>query len=335
MPEHSVLIIGCGSIGERHLRCFQQSGRCRVTVCDTRPELLERITRDYAIPTSNDWRTASATAEVDIAVICTPAPSHVAIAQELLARGIHVLIEKPLSHSLQDVATLIASKNSSRCCAGVAYVYRVFPVLQAAHAFLKTDQLGTIRQATVISGQPFHLLRPGYSSTYYREHQSGGGAIQDALTHFANWMEGVLGPTLSLLCDCSHQVLPDVEVEDTVHIAARHESALVNYSYNQFQLPNETTIQFNAAGGSLKIEFHTQRWGVCLNAETDWTWHDCPVPERDAHFTAQAHAFMDAVEGKSPVPCTLEEAAQTLRFNLAALAASTSDQRVHCASLHA
>ena len=42
MSFHSVLIIGCGSIGERHLRCFLQTGRTRVTACDTNQSLLER-----------------------------------------------------------------------------------------------------------------------------------------------------------------------------------------------------------------------------------------------------------------------------------------------------
>ena len=37
---HSTLIIGCGSIGERHLRCFQKTGRSSVIACDTNPALL-------------------------------------------------------------------------------------------------------------------------------------------------------------------------------------------------------------------------------------------------------------------------------------------------------
>ena len=43
----SILIIGCGSIGERHLRCFQKTGRCTVTACDTNPALLAAMRERY------------------------------------------------------------------------------------------------------------------------------------------------------------------------------------------------------------------------------------------------------------------------------------------------
>ncbi|MBL9211920.1 MAG: Gfo/Idh/MocA family oxidoreductase, partial [Opitutaceae bacterium] len=73
----SVLVIGCGSIGERHLRCFQRTGRCRVTACDTNAALLERIARTYAVPALSDPETALATGDFDAVVICTPAPFHI------------------------------------------------------------------------------------------------------------------------------------------------------------------------------------------------------------------------------------------------------------------
>lgn len=335
MSHHSILIIGCGSIGERHLRCFQQVAGCTVVACDTREEILARMAQTYGVATCTDWSTTEATAGIDVAVICTPAPSHVSIARELLSRGLHVLIEKPLSHTLDDLDHLIAARDASGCQAGVAYVYRVFPVLGEAAAFLAAGSLGPIVHASVLTGQPFHLFRPAYASTYYRDHATGGGAIQDGLTHVANWVEGVLGPTRSLIADSAHQVLPEVEVEDTVHVSARHDGALVNYSFNQFQMPNEMTFQFNAARGSVKVEIHANRWGVCTDPTAGWTWHEAPVPERDTHFINQAQAFIDAVEGRAPVRCSLEDAAQTLRFNLAALQASASGQRVHLADLHA
>jgi hypothetical protein len=103
----------------------------------------------------------------------------------------------------------------------------------------------------------------------------------------------------------------------------------VNYTLNQFQHPNETTIQFNAAGGSVKIEFHHSRWGTFAAGATAWTWHEAPVAERDSHFINQAHAFLDQIEGKPARLCSLEAAAQTLRFNLAALAAADRGARVH------
>lgn len=332
----SVLIVGCGSIGERHLRCFQRTGRVAVTACDNNPELLRRMVEQYHVPAVTDWKAAVQSRQHTAVVVCTPAPLHIPIALEALNTGVHVLIEKPLSHALHGVKELLHARDRSQRQAAVAYVFHQFPMLTQARAFLAQETFGPVLQASVSCGQPFHLLRPAYAQTYYSRRESGGGAIQDALTHLANWMESVLGPTESVLCDCAHLALPGVEVEDTVHVAARHPGGkLASYSLNQFQLPNENFVQFNCARGSVRIELHLQRWGTFGAGDTAWTWHDAAVTDRDAHFTAQANAFLDQVEGKPSGLCTLEAAAQTLRFNLAALASAERGARVHCGDLHA
>jgi predicted dehydrogenase len=291
---------------------------------------LERMVETYGVPATPDWAAALAGGKFTAAIICTPAPLHVPIGQRALEAGVHVLIEKPLSSSMAGVAELLRARDKSRGQAAVAYVFHQFPMLAQAKMFLSRGELGRIRQVMMVSGQPFHRLRPGYSQTYYRDRKSGGGAIQDALTHSVNWLESVAGPVDSVMCDCAHQVLPDVEVEDTVHLSARHGDVLGSYTLNQFQPANETIVQINAERGSVRVEFHRQRWGVFAEGASEWTWQDATVTDRDAHFIAQANAFLDQVEGKPANTCSLEAAAQTLRFNLAALASAESGRRVYC-----
>jgi predicted dehydrogenase len=333
--DHSVLVIGCGSIGERHLRCFQQTGRTAITACDANASLLAKVAERYRVSKTDNWETAVASGNYTAIVVCTPAPLHVPMAIKALTDGRHVLIEKPLSHSLLEVDQLLQLSRQSRAATAVAYVFHVYPFLNQAREFIRSGELGPIRQAVMVSGQPFHRLRPAYAQTYYRDHRMGGGAIQDALTHSANWIESVLGPTDSLICDCAHQVIPGVEVEDTVHVSARNGGALVSYAMNQFQSPKENAIQFNAERGSVRVEFHHQRWGVMRENDSTWTWTELRVPDQDTHFIAQANAFLDQIEGRPARLCSLEAAAQTLRFNLAALASAKADARINCRELHA
>jgi predicted dehydrogenase len=301
--------------------------------CDTNPELLQRVADNYKVQAVPDWEVALSARAPTAVVVCTPAPHHVPATRAALSAGCHVLIEKPLSHSLEGTTELIAARNRSGQQVAVAYVYRVFPILLRAHAHLRDVTTDAIQQVVVHSGQPFHRLRKGYATTYYRDHRTGGGAIQDALTHSANWVESIIGPTDSVICDCAHLVLPDVEVEDTVHLAARHGRVLVSYMLNQFQAPDETTIQLNTARESVRIELHRQRWGFFREGDTDWTWEETPVANRDVHFITQANAFLDQIEGQPPRLCSLEEAVQTLKFNLAALASARTGTRVFCRDL--
>ena len=318
-PSALVLVIGCGSIGERHVRTFLATGRTKVIACDTRPAIRQQMTERYGVEAIADWTTAIADPALTAVVVATPAPLHVAVSTRCLEAGRHVLCEKPLSLDLAGVDQLIATRDSSRRFAAVGYTLHFVPALQQAREFMQTGSFGPVRQVAVNTGQYFPQFRPAYREIYYRDHAQGGGAIQDALTHMANAIEWVVGPTSRVYCDAAHQVLEGVEVEDTVNVVARNGATMVNYALTQFQAVNETRWDFHADTGSVRVELNQQRWGRMARGETDWTWTAAPIAERDQLFVAQANAFLDGCEGKPNLLCTLEEGARTLRFNLAAL----------------
>ncbi|WP_395732468.1 Gfo/Idh/MocA family protein [Prosthecobacter sp.] len=316
---HSILIIGCGSIGERHLRCFQKTGRCEVSVCDANAKLLGEVSQRYGVPAFGSLAEAVQVRRFDAWVICTPAHTHLAIAREGSAQGAALLIEKPLSVTLDGLEeTREAISHSGRFVA-VAYVYHCFPWVVAAREFLQSGALGRPLHASVVAGQHFPTFRPAYRDIYYARHETGGGAIQDALTHIVNAMEWMIGPMTRVFCDAAHQHLEGVSVEDTVNVTARHGDVLASYAMTQFQASNETVFEIHCEQGSLKIESHAQRWGSIKRGETAWNWNTTAPLERDDLFIAQANAFLNGLEGGACALSTFEEAVQTLRFNRAAL----------------
>jgi predicted dehydrogenase len=242
------------------------------------------------------------------------------MAIQLAEAGIHVLIEKPLSTSLDGIESLRKVIAQHGIVAAVAYVYHAHPVLQAMKAALASGRFGRPVQLVAVCGQHFPTYRPAYRAIYYRDRATGGGAIQDALTHVLNLGEWLIGPIERLLADAAHQVLPGVEVEDTVHVLTRQGRALGCYSLNQHQAPNEITVTVICEGGTVRFENHACRWRWMLRPNDPW--HDEALEEipRDALFVAQAEGFLAALEDRAPPLCTLEEGIQTLRVNLAALA---------------
>ncbi|MCH5378092.1 MAG: Gfo/Idh/MocA family oxidoreductase, partial [Planctomycetes bacterium] len=233
--------------------------------------------------------------------------------------GAAALIEKPLATRLIDVAPLHDAIAETGRVAVVAYVYHLVPGLIALRNYLLGRRLGRPLQVTVTAGQHFPTFRPAYRQTYYARHETGGGAIQDALTHLANAVEWLVGPATRVFCEAAHHMLAGVEVEDTVCVTARHGDVLVSYSLNQFQAPNELTIHVHCEDGSLRFENHEQRWSVFDRDANEWKHHPTPIADRDRLFVEQADVFLDSVEGKPTSLCTVEEAEQTLKFNLAAL----------------
>ncbi len=333
-PGQAVLVVGAGSIGERHLRCFRETCRAEVAFVEINPDLRRVIAERYGVTGYGDVDSALADSAVrggqgfTAAVIATPANLHLQIAHRLAAAGLHLLVEKPLDTGLAGLTALEEVVRERRLVVAVAYVYRCFPALAAMRTALQSGRFGRPVELVAVCGQNFPTYRPAYKATYYTKHATGGGAIQDALTHVLNAGEWLVGPIDRLVADAAHQVLDGTTVEDTVHILTRQGSLLGSYSLNQHQAPNEVTITVVCERGTVRWEAQTQRWRWMT--KPDEGWHDEPFEPRarDAAFIDQANRFLDAIEHGASPACSLEEGAQTLRVNLAALASTAAGRWV-------
>lgn len=316
---HRVVVIGVGSIGERHVRCFQATGRAEVCLVEVNASLRKTVADRYGVRGFESLD--AALAERPIAtVIATPAPLHVPQARRFAEAGVHLLIEKPLSVGLDGVEELRRTVETRGVVAAVAYVYRASRVLKAMKQAVADGRFGKPLEVIAVSGQHFPTYRPAYREIYYANRAAGGGAIQDALTHVINAGEWLVGPVERLVADAAHLALEGVEVEDTVHVLTRQKNVLGNYSLNQHQAPNESTITVVCERGTIRGEFHNNRIVSMTQPGGPWTEEAFGPQERDTPFVAQADAFLDAIEGKAVPLCSLDEGLQTLRVNLAVLA---------------
>jgi predicted dehydrogenase len=317
-----VAIVGVGSIGERHVRCFAATGRAEVVACEVNPALRRTVAERYGLVRSFDTLDAALADGIDAAVIATPAHLHIPLAAAAVRAGVAVLVEKPLSTTPDGVADLCRTATERGVLAGVAYVYRANPVLSAMRAAIRSGRFGEPVQIVATCGQHFPLYRPAYREIYYKERSTGGGAVQDALTHILNAGEWLVGSITSVAADIGHLVLDGVDVEDTAHVIARHGPVMGCFSLNQYQAPNEVTITVVCRGGTARFESHANRWRWAVEPGGPWTDEVGPSLERDTLFTAQANAFFDTLDNKAEPLCSLAEGAHTLQVNLAVLEAA-------------
>src|SRR5438093_13659949 len=129
-PLHKVLIIGVGSIGERHLRCFLATERVEASIFEINAERRQTMTEQYKVRAFATLDEALVEPP-QIAIVAVPAHRHVELAIPIAERGIHLLIEKPLSTTLDGIDRLKQTVQQRGLVAGVAYVYRCHPLLTA------------------------------------------------------------------------------------------------------------------------------------------------------------------------------------------------------------
>jgi predicted dehydrogenase len=126
-------VIGVGHLGQQHARIhasLSAEGLSQfASVCDIDPERVNTVAREWRTYATPDWRTLIG--EVDAVSLAVPTESHCEIACGLLAAGIHVLVEKPISRSLEEADRMIAASDSSNAILQVGHAERFNPALVA------------------------------------------------------------------------------------------------------------------------------------------------------------------------------------------------------------
>ena len=123
-----ILVVGCGSIGTRHLRAFKRIEGVEVIPCDPRKDVLKKIVENYNLAEVYKDIKEVNLERIDAMVICTPPHTHISIALGGAKANCHLLIEKPISNKLDEIEELIQLTKKKRLVLGVAYCLRYHPI---------------------------------------------------------------------------------------------------------------------------------------------------------------------------------------------------------------
>ena len=105
MKKLKAAVIGVGHLGKEHARIYREFPNVElVSVCDIDASKKEKAAA-FGCAFTADYR--ELLGQVDLASIVTPTVSHFQIAKDFLNSGVHVLIEKPITHRLEDADELI------------------------------------------------------------------------------------------------------------------------------------------------------------------------------------------------------------------------------------
>ena len=139
-------VIGVGYLGQHHARIFAELDDVRmVAVADTDVERAGEIAAKYGCKAYTDYR--KLLDEVDAVSIVTPTTLHYAVAMDCIRAGKDVLIEKPLTATLEEADRLIAASGETGMLIQVGHLERFNPVVPALYplldspAFIEAERL--------------------------------------------------------------------------------------------------------------------------------------------------------------------------------------------------
>src|SRR5215216_8111196 len=137
------LIAGLGSIGRRHFRNLIALGEKEIVLLRTRRATLsDNELAGY--PVETDLQEALRKHRPDAVIVANPTSMHLNVAILAAEAGCHILLEKPVSHSLErlDVLQKAAEKSGSKILVG--FQFRYHPTLNKARELIQSNMLGKI-----------------------------------------------------------------------------------------------------------------------------------------------------------------------------------------------
>tara|TARA_B110000003_G_scaffold55978_1_gene55989 strand:- start:7988 stop:8992 length:1005 start_codon:yes stop_codon:yes gene_type:complete len=269
----NIVIVGLGSIGLRHLRIAREIfPESRIAV------LRHKETNE--IPDGADEVFFNLNHVIQfqpqIAIICSPASTHIEISRALVKQGIHILIEKPISNEKKGLEELNREAVENNCVVTVGYNLRFLPSLKKFKDLIDKNFVGDLYSVRGEVGQYLpNWRKKDYRKTVSAQKILGGGVLLE-LSHELDYLRWIFGEVESVQAQLSRQSQLDIDVEDTAHIILKFKENKNNInlmaSLNLDFIRHDTVRMCHAIGdkGSLRWNGLTGDVDLFKSEKSEW-----------------------------------------------------------------
>jgi predicted dehydrogenase len=333
------LIAGLGSIGRRHFRNLIALGEKDIVLLRTRKATLPDD--EFAgYPVETDIRKALQKHKPDAVIVANPTALHLDVAIPAAEAGCTVLLEKPVSDSLDRLDTLqqAAQTNGSKILVG--FQFRYHPTLDKARELIQTNGIGKVLTVHAHWGEYLPQWHPweDYHQSYAARADLGGGVIR-TLTHPLDYLRYLVGEVEALWSFNGHVSPLEVDVEDVAEIGVKFSNgAIGGVHLNYVQRPPRHTLEIVGTQGTLRWDnadgiLQLQKFPAPFGSYSDHP----PAPvietfsppegfERNQLFVSQTRHFIEIARGEAEPICTLQDGIMALRLALVAKASQSASK---------
>lgn len=294
----TALVIGQGSIGQRHARILGEENAAVKTVSQHAENSFRNIEEAFSA------------ADYDYVVIANETSQHARTIDSLLKLGFRgkLLVEKPLSSNPREVPDPLPFEK-----VGVAYNLRFHPVVQALRETVRGKAPVEIR---IHVGQHLPEWRPGanYREGSSAKRSSGGGVLRD-LSHELDLLGYLFGGWVRLVAIGGNRGVLDIETDELWSVLLELETgATVSLTLNYLDRPAERRITVNTRDDTISAD--VVAGSLSLNRTPTHF-----KTERDQTYRDQHRAMLDR---EDTTVCTLKDAADVM-LTIAAIERSAQE----------
>ena len=312
MPKLRTAIIGLGIMGANHARVLSNlEGVELVAVADSQSDAQKVLSQIKVLNSVEEVIKL----EVDYCVISAPTAFHEEIASQLIANGIHFLVEKPITDSYASAVKIRDAAKAAKVIGAVGHIERFNSALQEARKRVLAGELGTIYQVATRRQGPF----PSRISDV--------GVVKDLATHDIDLTSWITGKKY-LQVSANAAFRSGREHEDLISVSGLLEdSIVVSHLVNWLSPLKERKIIITGEKGTfvadtLRADLTFYENGKIEISQTELA-HFRGVTQGDVHILAfekpeplivEHENFRDAVLGKPSNIVSLEDGTNTVKI---------------------
>lgn len=323
------LIAGFGSIGRRHFHNLLELGQKDVVFYRTSSgKLPDDELKGFVVEKE---LSAALGHHPDAVIIANPTAMHLDVAIPSAQQGCHLLLEKPVSNNLEKINSLQIAVKQTGSQILMGFQFRFHPGLQKVKQLLDSGELGQPISAKSHWGEYLPDWHPweDYRTSYSARSDLGGGVVL-TLSHPFDYLRWLLGEVESVSGRIQNTGKLDLNVEDQADIDIEFINEVIGSVHLDYlQKPPTHWLEIICSGG--KLHFDAISGLLVVSTSKSSQERQFPVPigfERNDLFLAEMKHFIEVVNGKAHLSCTLDDGIRALQISLAVHQSSRERRKI-------
>jgi predicted dehydrogenase len=299
-----IAIVGLGSIGRRHLGNLHSIGVESLAAWDADAGAREAAMKQFPyakIPATLEAALDGATG----VIVGTPPDSHLALGRLAAERRAHVMIEKPLTQTVDGVEAWLRDCDAKGVRVLTAYNWRYWPPMLLAEQLLKQGRIGAVRTAR--TEYAYHLPQHRYPGRDYRQfymakRAQGGGCVLDE-SHAIDYMRWLCGEITEVSAVVDRISPLQIETDDIADLTVRFAGgAIGNIHMNLFAWNMHSHFELMGDDGVLQWRRFENEIRVLDGAANKWEIHPFGCQLNDMYVDEARH-FLAVIRGEAMPRC--------------------------------
>jgi predicted dehydrogenase len=297
-----VAVVGVGALGEHHARVYASMPAVElVAVIDSRAERAREIAAHHGVRHFTDYR--EILGAVDAVSVATPTTLHAAIVEDYLHSGAHVLVEKPMSSTLEGADRIISAATKSGRILQVGHVERFNPAVVALREIVKHPRFFEAHRLGLFAPRSIDI-----------------DVILDLMIHDLDIISLLVASPVAEIRAVGIPILTGRI--DIANARIQFEDGCVaNVTASRVSMEKVRKLRLFQPSGYVSVDYTRQDVSIfSLGGRPAGGMPEINsrkiAPDRKAPLEEELKSFLGAVRGENPVMCTGEEGRRALALAL-------------------